>query len=513
LREREAIDVDEVVLNRHWKRQGRLLGIFLLLLVICYYPSYSSIVSVWIRSETFAHGFLILPICAWLIWRIRDQIRATLPQTNYLGVPVLLGLGFLWLAANYVGVLAIEQLAAALMIPVLVFSLLGWQTTSVMAFPLLFILFGVPLGEELTPFLINFTADFTVTMIQWTGIPIYREGTFFELPSGSWSVVAACSGVRYLIASVTLGVLYAYLNYQSLLKRSMFTLASVGIPIIANSLRAFMIVMIAHFSDMKLATGVDHLIYGWFFFGIVIAIMFYVGSFWRDDATDIQVRSIGLTLGNLGNRVLPYRLTVATIAIALIFWPVKFQLEQQTLDFSRVAEITVSTPAGWVKKPADSKAWKPAYHGLDREFLSAYKDADGNKVTLFIGYYAQQRQDAELGNYNNVLVTEKDEVWRAIQKQGLLLPNVSVNAPTAVIKGNSKQYLTTYLFYVDGQWATNKYQTKWLQAKARLLGGRNDGAIIAITSQQQGESAETAELLKGFAAAALAKTKFALDQM
>ncbi len=508
-----VIVMNETVLNKHWQHQGGLLCVFLLLLIGCYYPSYSSIVSIWNRSETFAHGFVILPICAWLIWRIRQQIKATLPQMNYLGIPVLMLLGFLWLAANYIGVLAVEQLAATLMIPVLVFTLLGWQTTSVMVFPLLYIVFGVPLGEELTPYLIGLTADSTVTMVQWTGIPIHREGTFFELPSGNWSVVAACSGVRYLIASVTLGVLYAYLNYQGLLKRLTFIAFSIGVPIVANSLRAFMIVMIGHFSDMQLATGVDHLIYGWLFFGIVIAIMFYIGSFWRDDEDDIQAHKINWKWGDVSSTASGYKLVVAATALVIIFWPLKYQLEEQTTDFSHVVEISVAAPNGWTEKPSSSTVWKPAYHGLDREFFSAYENAAGNEVTLFIGYYAQQRQDAELGNYNNVLVSEGDDVWRAVDGQGLTLPEIGITAPTAVIQSRAAQYLTTYFFYVDGQWATNKYQTKWLQAKAQLFGGRNDGAIIAITSSYQEQNDATSDLLKNFTTEAWVKIKATLDQM
>jgi exosortase A len=138
------------------------------------------------------------------------------------------------------------------------------------------------MGEGLIPPLMDFTADFTVGMVQLTGIPVYREGTFFQLPTGNWSVIEACSGVRYLIASITLGTLYAYLTYTSYLKRTLFIIASIIVPIIANGLRAYMIVMIAHLSDMKLALGVDHLIYGWVWFGIVIFIMFFIGSYWRD---------------------------------------------------------------------------------------------------------------------------------------------------------------------------------------------------------------------------------------
>jgi hypothetical protein len=57
----------------------------------------------------------------------------------------------------------------------------------------------------------------------------------------------------------------------------------VVVPIVANWLRAYMIVMIGHTSGMELATGVDHLIYGWLFFGLVMFIMFWIGSYWRED--------------------------------------------------------------------------------------------------------------------------------------------------------------------------------------------------------------------------------------
>ena len=495
-------------LTKQWKRQGILLIGLLSLLGVFYFNSYASMVSVWYRSETFTHGFTILPISFWLIWRIREQILETEPKVNYLGIPLLSFLGVIWLLANYVGIQVAEQLAAVLMIPVVVFALLGWQVTSIMLFPLFFLFFMVPIGEELTPYLINLTADVTVYLVGLTGIPIYREGTFFELPTGSWSVVAACSGTRYLIASLTLGTLYAYLNYQSAQKRAIFVLFSIIVPIIANSLRAFLIVMIGHFSGMQLATGADHLLYGWVFFGIVIGIMFYVGSFWRDDE-NMRGQKISWERGNLSSSTPSYWLVVGMTVLTFMFWPLKYQLEEQVTDFSHVMEISIDTPNGWIEKQSNQNAWKPAYYSLDREFVSTYENANGHEVTLFIGYYAQQRQDAELGNYNNVLVPESDKTWRVIYGQELVLPEIGITAPTAVIQGGGTQYLTTYFFYVDGQWATNKYQTKWLQTKARLLGGRNDGSIISVTTPLGSGSA--AEILQKFTSTSLAKIKSTLD--
>ena len=112
-----------------------------------------------------------------------------------------------------------------------VWTLLGAAFVRAAFFPLMFLFFAVPMGEFLIQPLMGVTADFTVSMLQATGIPVYREGTFFSIPSGDWSVVEGCSGLRYLIASVTLGVLYAYLTYRSWKRRLLFSVAAMIVPV------------------------------------------------------------------------------------------------------------------------------------------------------------------------------------------------------------------------------------------------------------------------------------------
>ncbi len=184
--------------------------------------------------------------------------------------------------AHLTDVAVIEQLAAVSLIPLLVWMTLGWTTVRILAFPLGFLLFAVPMGEGLIEPLMQFTASFTVHLLRLTGIPVFWEGTFFSIPSGDWSVVAACSGIRYLIASLFLGVLYAYLNYRSFWRRIAFIALSAIVPILANGLRAYLIVMIGHLSGMKLAVGIDHLIYGWVFFGFVMFLLFALGNLWSE---------------------------------------------------------------------------------------------------------------------------------------------------------------------------------------------------------------------------------------
>lgn len=503
-----------VDINKAWRRQGLFLALLLLLLGVLYFSTFESIVAIWLRSETFAHGFIILPISLWLIWRIRGNLFSLEPKPNYLGIPFLVACGFIWLLAKYVDILAIEQLAAVSMIPVTVFALLGWQVTLTMLFPLFFILLAVPLGEELTPALIEFTADFTVVMIKLVGVPVFREGNFLQLPTGNWSVVQACSGVRYLIASATLGLLYSYLNYTSTSKRVIFFLASIVFPIIANGLRAFIIVMLGHLSDMKIATGVDHLIYGWVFFGIVIIFMFYIGSFWWDEAEKETKTCFKFSLGNASSVSLRGKFIFVFTGVALAFWPLKDHHENQVVDLSHLHALSIPAIPGW-KQVEEKTWWIPSYSGQDREFSSLFENSDGEKIALYIGYYADQRQGAELGNNVNVLVHENNKEWRVIGKSEntLNFDNEKIIVPMADLKSANKRLLTTYVYYVNGEILTQKYLTKIMQAKVKLFGGANDGAVIFISSEYDLDKQPAYQVIGDFSEIAFPAITKALEGM
>ena len=174
-----------------------------------------AMVGVWLVSDTFAHGFVIPPIVGWMIWRRRRQL-ATLPVKPAPAALLALGaLGALWLLSAVANVHVLQQYGLALMLGLTVLALLGGAYTRAIAFPLCYLLLAVPFGEIFIPPLIEFTARCTVFLLQLFGIPVFRENNFLSLPSGNWSVVEACSGLRYLIASLALGAMYAYTTYRS----------------------------------------------------------------------------------------------------------------------------------------------------------------------------------------------------------------------------------------------------------------------------------------------------------
>ena len=481
-----------------------------LVLLALYYPTVAAMVNIWSRSETFTHGFFILPITLFLIWRLRNELRLMTPQPTLWGLPLLVLLGFGWLLAGFASVAVVQQLAVVAMLPAAVFSMLGWQITLRILFPLSFLVFAVPMGEALVPPMMDFTATFAVKMLQVTGIPVFKEGTYFEIPSGRWSVVEGCSGVRYLIASVTLGCLYAYLTYASTLRRMAFIAASFIIPVIANGFRAYMIILIAHFSDYKLALGMDHFIYGWVWFGIVIMLMFWIGSFWREEPTEAtrQARVTSVI------RPRSSAVVVAAVLAMVLVWPVWARISEGSVNTNTVI-LTAPEIAGWTKTAKSMTDWRPRYLGVDAELEQSYEHS-GTKVSLYLGYYRDQRQNAELVNSQNVLIKQKHPIWRQVShsEAELEINGQVVDVWQGRLRATHGQNLQVmYWHWLGGRFITNPYLSKLLVAKAKLLGQPRDGAVIVLATEYAEVSENAKVRLQQFAAAMLPAIRLQLDRV
>lgn len=273
-----------VVMPAYWLRHLASLALLIIWLFYWYRDTIFSLIEIWSRSATFAHGYLIFPIALWLIWRNRRLTLSRHPVVSMNFLLTLAACGLTWIIGKTLNANVLVQFSfIGLLISVIV-AVLGFDVTKTLIFPLGFLFFSVPFGEFLIPLLMEATADFTVMALRLSGIPVHRDGLQFIIPSGSWSVVEACSGLRYLVASLTVGTLFAHLNFKSRHRRIFFICLSILVPISANWLRAYFIVLLGHLSDNKIATGVDHLIYGWIFFGLVMMIMFIIGIKWADAA-------------------------------------------------------------------------------------------------------------------------------------------------------------------------------------------------------------------------------------
>ena len=234
-------------------------------------------------STAYNHCFLVIPIAFYLLWDRRAALvgvpRQLMPTALLLGVP----LAAVWLVSERLGIMEGRQLAAVSFVEVLFLAMLGKRLWWAVAGPLLYLYFLVPFGEFLTPGLQDITTFFIRHGLEILGVPAYIDGYVIEIPQGTFFVAEACAGLRFLIASTAFGCLYTLLMYRSPLRRGVFILVSILVPIIANGLRAIGIVYLGYILGSAEAAAVDHILYGWIFFSLVILLLIALGLPFRED--------------------------------------------------------------------------------------------------------------------------------------------------------------------------------------------------------------------------------------
>ena len=473
-----------------------LIALAMLAPLALYFATAASIVSIWNSSETFAHGYVIAPISAWLVWRRRENFALYPPRPYWPALVPLALVGLAWLAGRIGGVQFVTQYAFVAMFPLIALAVLGKRLALSLTFPLLFLLFAVPFGDIFIAPLIEFTANFTVGALQLTGIPVLRNGTRFEIPTGSWSVVTACSGVRYLISSVTIGCLYAYLSYRSLSRRLVFIALAVVVPIIANGLRAYMIVMIGHTSNMALATGVDHLVYGWVFFGIVMFLMFWVGSYWREDHLPAAPVS-----APTGGAPAPLGAIVAACLALGALWPA-FALYNDKANYNSAPVQLAPGALSWRQAPAFN-SWTPYYMKSDAAFNGVYQDpASSNKVGLTMLFYRNQATTKALISSVNTMAEEGDAAYHETGSTTLAeqLGGKPLLVREARMQGPTGPFLVWYWYWIDGTHTVSNMGGKLIQARAKLLFRGDDGAAVMLSAPYGDHPDEARAALRAFLA-------------
>jgi len=484
---------------------------FACLLSIGIFPdAWLSMVRVWSNSETFAHGFIALPCAAWMLWRRSDD-WSPLPQRIWWPAAIALaGCGVLWLVGRLGGVASIEQFAAVAFIAATMLLLVGPTVTRALAFPLAFLFFAVPVGEFLTPLMMDYTADATVTALRWSGIPVFREGLHFSLPTGRWSVVEACSGLRYLIASLALGVLYAYLQFRTLRYRLAFVALALVVPIVANWVRAYGIVLLGHLSDMRIATGVDHLIYGWLFFGFVMALLFWIGSRWREPPSSTAGRedearaeapndtpseatfSFAHAASALPPRSRMLAAAALALAVAFVWRPVAAGLLDATQPVDAIAPLrTALAPF----PDADTFGFEPRFADAVAE-LHAARRIEGGVVQVHAFYYARQHETHEMVHSGHTVVRADDFRWPVSWSGRQQLPWGDVAASR--LRGpDGEQYLVWHWYAVRNAWTASEYRAKAATAWSLATGhGDHSLAFVLVTPLTSRASTTSTEAMQ-----------------
>ncbi len=264
-----------------------LTGVVAVLLVVCFAPYLRWMWDIWWRSDYYGHGPLVPLISAYLVYTRRHEFTRADDAHNLWGLP-LIGLGLvLYSVAVFLDVNFPQGFAMILVIAGLVVLLYGWGRAKVIAFPIIFLTFMVPVGRLLVTQFSNplqlASAAIASRVPMLLGIPVQVYGTTVSIPEYTFEVAQACSGLKSTIAMSALAALFAYLVVAPMWKRLVIFIAGAPVALAANTVRISFTLILGRAFGGAAAEGFFHTFSGLLVFLLGLAGLFAVAAVLKCD--------------------------------------------------------------------------------------------------------------------------------------------------------------------------------------------------------------------------------------
>jgi EpsI family protein len=511
------------------------VAVYGVLLAAVYYSTYSWLIGHdWSRDD-FTYCYLVPVIVLYLIWEKRESLLRVPATPSWAGIMLFaLGIFFFWLG-ELAGEVFTLYFSSWLVLVGLCWMHLGWRKLKIIAFPLVMALAMFPLPH----FLYNkvsvqlklVSSQLGVAMMRAYGMSAYREGNVIDLGFTQLQVVDACSGLRYLIPLIVLGLLLAYMFKAALWKRAVVALSTVPLSIITNSLRIALTGILYEVAGPKVAEGFFHGFSGWFIFMFSLAVLLgemkvmgfqfkalgagqekAEGSKLKDESKkrdkEEEAQSSKLKAQDSDEEQETQRADDSPLTdnsqrstqqgFKTLLHPPQFIIAVillgATFGLSQGVEFREKVPAS---KPLDLfplklHEWAGTRQTMEQRFVDTldlsdyvivdYKDPGGRRVNFYVAYYESQRKGESIHSPATCL-PGSGWVFEKAGKTSVPVPASQEGAITvnrALMQKGEVRQLSYYWFPQRGRILTNAYQLKLYAFWDALTRHRTDGALVRV---------------------------------
>lgn len=390
-----------------WAQHLVMLGAAWATMLLLFRGDVGDLTHIWWTNTTFGHCLFIAPVVAWLVWTRRGELARLTPVGWAPGLAVVAAGAAAWLVGEVAGVALARQLGLVAMLEGAVVAVLGPNVARGLLFPLAYAFFMVPFGDELEPPLQQVTVAMAMPLLHLAGVPAEVDGVLIHAGRYWFEVAEACSGAKFVIAMIAYGVLVAHLCFTGWRKRVVFMTVCVIVPVLANGVRAFGTIYAAHLTSVEAATGLDHIVYGWIFFGIVMAGVMAAAWRWFDRSPDAPAFD-PVTLDRQPHWTLAAPVAAALSVLLAACAPAVADAVLRR-EAALPARIDLPEVPGWHRVDVDTRApWMPYYPGATHFLFGRYADAKGDAVDVAVAVFANQREGAELVSFGTGVLREAD---------------------------------------------------------------------------------------------------------
>lgn len=466
-----------------------------------YWPILVSLTKALLASEDYSFGLLLPFVSAYIVYLKWPQIRRGPWQPSWMGLAIIaLGL-FLLLIGELALDLFVPRLSFVVVSAGLLYLFGGRKMFPYFLFPLLLLLLMIPLPgfiiKQLTIPLQLASSKLAAWLLQTAGFPLVRYGNVIDLGVRQLQVVEACSGLRYILALLSLGVIFVYFYQRRFWKAALLIILVVPAAVLANALR---VAAMGVFPSIQ--QGFLHTFSGWLIFIFCFAVLGLVNAF-----LNFLIPPPPLTSEKesaLDPEALPLesqRISFTPYLLASLLLVIPAGLLAHTM-----AEVTPMPPRQPLSGfPMEIGSWRGHQLPVGREVFEVLKSDDylnaeffdrtQGTVSLWIDYYKNQKTSLGVhspfaclqGAGGTILHAEKINI----------APGLAINA---LMMDNAGYKMLVYYWFVQrGRWITSEYWGKFLMGYDRVFRRRADGCLIRLITPVNQDVESARERLSSFA--------------
>jgi len=461
----------------------RVLGAIVLVVLglAVFWPTTTALIEQWEDTvrRTYTHGYLIVAITLWLLWRNRAlwshiELRPSVPAA----VVVLLA-SIVWLIAYRAGI----RIAHEALVPAMIFGAFtacyGYEAARRNVLPFGYLYFAIPLWDAINPLLQTMSSFAVRLLLRTVGIPAYFQGNTFTLPSGSLEIAGGCSGLHFFIVAIAIAVLYGEANRDSVRTRFKLVALAAILALLTNWIRIFIIAVAAHLTDMQhYLVSKEHYSFGWMMFAGTMVIYFLIVRRWPAPAEEPIKDESAPKSGPISWR------GAALALVSLLVAPVWLLADDNTIPKEQLPRLLPTTLAGWSVEEITRDDWLPVFEGADVTQRARYSK-EFHSVEGYAALYADQHQGKELVAFNNSLT---GETLMARRRGNAELGNwLEVEATDS----RGDRWLLWYAYRLDADWYRQTLPMQ-IQYGVRSLASAPLSAVVAFRTRCESEDCSTA---------------------
>lgn len=455
-------------------------GLLAIVMAVVFSRAIALLVKTWSERDDYSHGFLIPFVSFFLVWSLRSRLASLRLKPNLLiGIPFTLA-GCLVLAFGKAGDISVVQQASILIvIPGLVLLLYGGAYLRALLLPLVYLVLMVPVFDAVSG-QIHWNAQLLSSaigsvLLKISGIPVFRNMQFLELPTLTLEVARECSGVNFLLAILAVGVPLSYFTQKTILRKVLLVVMALFVGILANGLRVA-IIGVWVYNGNAVVHGPMHMFQG--LFVSVVGFIFLFIAAWvlsripsgREEPKSLESRSF--EPGQVETKSFG-RAWVIALVILLASGAFIFQYRPKPVPLADGLHHFPAEIGEWTGAP---QAVNRDY-GADSEVEMLYRNRAGRELSVYVGYFSEQDQDKKIIGYSQQTnYYQKTEAVNAGAGTG---DDFLVNS--ASVKEGARTSQLYYWYVLDGEPEHSKYRAKFRAAAQGLLHSRTNWALVEVS--------------------------------